>query len=36
MKNAVQELKNSIKSIDILVHNGGCMLHEKQYTKDGI
>lgn len=36
MKKAVSELKERFKNIDILVHNGGCMLHERAYTKEGV
>lgn len=29
MSQAANELKNKFKQIDVLVHNGGCMLHKK-------
>ena len=34
--NVYQQLKEKISHLDILVHNAGCMLHKKEYTKDGI
>jgi len=36
MKKAVNDLKEHIKTVDVLVHNGGCMIHEQQFTKEGI
>jgi dehydrogenase/reductase SDR family protein 12 len=36
MKKAVTELKNRLSQIDVFVHNGGCMLHERLYTQDKI
>jgi NADP-dependent 3-hydroxy acid dehydrogenase YdfG len=33
MRGAAEELKNKVKQIDVLVHNGGCMLHDRLYTK---
>lgn len=29
-----KQLTERLKQIDILVHNAGCMIHERQYTKD--
>ena len=36
MQKAVDGLKEQLKTIDILVHNGGCMIHERKFTKEGI
>ena len=36
MDKVSKELRERVKQIDILVHNAGCMIHEKKYTKDGI
>ena len=36
MQKAAATLKEKVKQIDILVHNGGCMLHERGFTKEGI
>ena len=36
MKKASEQLKNTYKDIDILVHNGGCMLHERKFSKEQI
>ncbi len=33
MRSAAEELKTKMKQIDVLVHNGGCMIHEREYTK---
>jgi dehydrogenase/reductase SDR family protein 12 len=36
MEKVSNQLRDRVKQIDILVHNAGCMIHEKKYTKDGI
>ncbi len=36
MFKAAQQLKDHVKQIDILVHNGGCMIHQRQFTKEGV
>lgn len=36
MDKAAQELRGTLKQIDVLVHNGGCMIHERQYTQEKI
>ena len=36
MQKCAAILKEKLKQIDIFVHNGGCMLHERGYTKEGI
>ena len=36
MDKAAEQLRNTLKQIDVLVHNGGCMLHERQYTQEKI
>jgi dehydrogenase/reductase SDR family member 12 len=36
MNEVARELAKKMDKIDIFVHNAGCMLHEKQFTKDKI
>lgn len=31
-----EEIKKKVQRIDIFVHNAGCMLHKREYTKDGL
>lgn len=36
MNQTAKQLKEQLKQIDTLVHNGGCMLHKREFTKEGI
>lgn len=36
LMNVYEKLKEKMTHLDILVHNAGCMLHKREFTKDGI
>jgi dehydrogenase/reductase SDR family protein 12 len=36
MEKVTKQLREKVKQIDMLVHNAGCMIHEKNYNKDGV
>lgn len=36
MQKVYNELKTRVKQIDIFVHNAGCMIHERKFTKENI
>lgn len=36
MRHAAEEMSKLMERVDVLVHNGGCMLHERKNTKEGV